>query len=94
MACIRRATTENSAMVVKLKKCLCSMFLLSFFGLDRAQPQWMLNSCSSNCPIEMLSFSYPDKACDPEKQKNVHGQVQFNINCNFFVIAIEVCWVS
>ena len=78
---------------MKPEKCLCSMFLLSLFGLDRAQTQQMLNVCSSSWPIEMLPLSYSVIACDRET-KDVHGQVQSNINCSFIVIAIEVCKVS
>ena len=38
----------------------------------------------------MMPLSYSVLACD-RKTKDVYGQVQFNINCNSFVIAIEVC---
>ena len=41
----------------------------------------------------MLLLSYSVIALD-RKTKDVHGEVQFNINCSFFVIAIEVCKVS
>ena len=42
----------------------------------------------------MLPLSYSVISCD-RKTKDVHGQVQFNINnCSSFVIAIEVLNVS
>ena len=37
----------------------------------------------------MLPLSYSVLECD-RKTKDVHGQVQFNINCSSFFIAIEV----
>ena len=62
-------------MVMKPEKCLCVMFLLSFFNLDHAQPcdnRCMLNFCSSNRPIEMLPLSYSVITSD-RKTKDRHG---------------------
>ena len=41
----------------------------------------------------MLPLGYSVISCD-RKTKDAHGQVQFNINCSSFVIAIEVLKVS
>ena len=54
--------------------------------------------CTTTIDVELLFKQLTNRnvaiACDQKKTKDVHGQVQFNINCNSFVIAFEVCRVS
>ena len=64
--------------VMKHEKFLCSMILLTFFGLDRAHSQYILNFVQATDKYSCFQFRYLAIACD-QKTTNVHGCSTFNM---------------